>query len=294
MHLTKLFSILSILFFAQCKPDKSHDSNTGKNDETVNQVMQIEVTYSAFILKKGETDSFKNKFSPEQLSIILAINRIDENNLFRLDTLIIPDNFEAELIQYSPFPMSLPFLSKVKKIVFFSYFTQSFGVYNSGVLVHWGPTNMGSVKYPTPTGIYYANWKAEETQSTFNDEWILKWNVNLENEEGIGWHQYTMPGYPASHSCLRLLESDAKYLYDWVDEWILIDKENILTRGTPVIIFGTYPFGERKPWKALLNNPHNMDINKETLSKEVTPYFKEISKWELKRDSINSAATSKG
>jgi hypothetical protein len=30
----------------------------------------------------------------------------------------------------------------------------------------------------------------------------LRWNFNIENKLGVGWH--SLPGYPASHSCLRL------------------------------------------------------------------------------------------
>jgi hypothetical protein len=31
-------------------------------------------------------------------------------------------------------------------------------------------TNMGSEKHKTPTGLFFTNWKAEETTSTFDDE----------------------------------------------------------------------------------------------------------------------------
>src|SRR5690606_18476697 len=100
--------------------------------------------------------------------------------------------------------------------------------------------------HPTQTGLSFANWKKEEHISTVDDEWLLRWNVNIRNEKGIGWHQYSMPGHPASHSCLRLLERDARWLYDWVDEWILDENEQLLAHGTPVIVFGTYEFDGQK------------------------------------------------
>jgi len=282
------FCLPLLLLFAQCH--SGNENNIKDEKPKVEKPKEpIEIKYSAFSIKKGRGDSIKKYYTPQQFSIILALNRIDSAHINSPDTLIIPDNFEAELIQYSPFPVSLSFLSEVKKIIFFSYSSQSFAVYNSGVLVHWGPTNMGSKKHPTPTGIYYANWKAEETKSSFDDEWILKWNVNLDNKEGVGWHQYTLPGFPASHSCLRLLEADAKFLYDWVDEWKLVDKENIETNGTPTVIFGAYPFGKPKPWLALLQNAHILDINEDLLKKEVAPFLADIKHWEQKRDSVNAA-----
>jgi hypothetical protein len=50
---------------------------------------------------------------------------------------------------------------------------------------------MGSEKHKTPTGLF-SNWKAEETTS--DDEWDLRWNFNIENKLGVGWHQYSLQG----------------------------------------------------------------------------------------------------
>jgi hypothetical protein len=226
MHKRKLYFLLPIFLLIQCKQNSFDKFDDKKSSDSLKSIEKIEVRYSFFVGNKKNIDSFRNTFNPQQFSILLALNRIDSTHFNTVDTLLIPNNFEAQLTQYSPFPVSLPFLSGVKKIIFFSYTTQSFAIYNSGVLAHWGPTNMGSKKYPTPLGMYYANWKAEETKSTFNDEWILKWNVNLENKEGIGWHQYTLPGFPASHSCLRLL-ADAKmqiFMIGWMNGYYLTKK----------------------------------------------------------------------
>jgi hypothetical protein len=61
----------------------------------------------------------------------------------------------------------------------------------------------GSEKHKTPTGLFFTNWKAEETTSTFDDEWDLRWNFNIENKLGVDGINIAT-GYPASHSCLRL------------------------------------------------------------------------------------------
>ncbi|MGN6293271.1 MAG: L,D-transpeptidase [Chitinophagaceae bacterium] len=179
--------------------------------------------------------------------------------------------------------MQLPFLDDVSKIVFFSYPAQAFAVYEYGNLVYAGPSNMGRKKDPTPTGLYFTNWKAEETTSTFNDEWILKWNFNIQNKAGIGWHQYALPGYPASHSCLRLLEDDARFLYKWADEWKLKGTDSIVLKGTPVIVFGSYPFDGRKPWLNLITDPNALDIPASELEDIVKPHLPEILNAQEKR-----------
>lgn len=221
-----------------------------------------------------------------KLQIILAINRADKAAFAKMDTVIIPTDMTGDIAYYLPFPLNVPYLADINKIIFFSYPTQTFGTYENGILMYTGPTNMGSKKHPTPTGLFYANWKAEETISTFNDEWELKWNFNIENKEGVGWHQYAMPGYPASHSCLRLQEKDAKHLYEWAEQWILDGKEIVLANGTPVIVFGNYNFDAPKPWLQLISNPHALDITEAEIQKQTTTYLTAILAEQQKRETV--------
>jgi hypothetical protein len=142
---------------------------------------------------------------------------------------------------------------------------------------------MGRKADKTPTGLFFTNWKAEETTSTFNDEWNLKWNFNIANKLGVGWHQYELPGYPASHSCLRLQEKDARHLYEWADQWVLLDDDTVAVKGTPVIVFGTYDFGAPKPWSQLVANPKALAISEEEITKQATPFLKTILDEQQKR-----------
>jgi hypothetical protein len=183
----------------------------------------------------------------------------------------------------------MPALADVQKIIFFSYPSQFFAAYEYGVLKYTGPTNMGRQKDPTPTGLYYCNWKAEKTTSTFNDEWELKWNFNIQNKEGIGFHQYELPGYPASHSCLRLNEADAKTLYQWADQWVLKGTDDIQAKGTPVIVFGSYPFGQAKPWMQLAADPKALDISVAQLEQSISGKLDEIKTAQEQRAALPAA-----
>lgn len=221
-----------------------------------------------------------------QRSIVLAVNRTDSSHLAKMDSILVPDDLSGDLATYLPFPASVPGLDKVEKIIFFSYPSQTFAAYAYGELFYAGPTNMGRKADPTPVGLYFTNSKAEKTTSTFNDEWDLYWNFNIENKKGIGFHQYELPGYPASHSCLRLLETDAKFLYNWAEQWILKEDETILAKGTPVIVFGSYPFDGAKPWVQLLSNPHALNITATSLQQTATPYLKTILKEQQTRAAV--------
>lgn len=225
----------------------------------------------------------KTNKSNADLAIALAVNRTDKQFFVKMDSVIIPTDMSGEIANYLPFPVEVTYLTDVDKIIFFSYPTQTFAAYEKGILIYTGPTNMGRKKDPTPTGLFFCNWKAEETISTFDDEWKLLWNFNIENKKGVGFHQYDLPGYPASHSCLRLHEKDAKNLYAWANQWVLVDDANVKFKGTPVIVFGSYPFGAPKPWLLLVKNPKSLDISKSEMEKITEPYLEIILKEQEKR-----------
>jgi hypothetical protein len=225
----------------------------------------------------------QNRMHNSALEIAFAVNRTDSTGFEHLDSVIIPDDMSGDLAFYLPFPLDIPYLQDVDKIIFFSYPTQTFAAYERGILNYTGPTNMGRKKDPTPTGLFYTNWKAEQTTSTFNDEWDLHWNFNIENKEGIGWHQYSLPGYPASHSCLRLQEKDAAYLYNWANEWQL-KKDSVVLKGTPVIVFGTYNFEASKPWLLLINNANALAISAEEIQKQTATFLPAILAEQKKRN----------
>ena len=212
----------------------------------------------------------------KKMRIAIAVNRTDKENFAQMDSVIVPVDMTGDLEYYLPFPMSVPYLKDIDKIIYFSYPTQTFATYENGELIYSGPTNMGRKQDPTPTGLFYANWKAEESISTFNDEWELRWNFNVENLLGVAWHQYSLPGYPASHACMRLQEKDARYLYEWADQWILTGKDKVLVKGTPVIIFGSYDFDAPKPWLQLIENPKALNISEDEMKNQTERFLKEI------------------
>lgn len=267
--------LLVLVLLGSCKKnEKTIQEKTGTKPHKT--VEYTEPKSIGFHFEKTKKWLEINKSDSAKFDIVYAINRTDKANLAKMDSIIIPADFSGDLVYYLPFPLHVASLKEVSKVLIFSYPAQTFAAYENGELVYTGPTNMGRKKDQTPTGLFFTNWKAEKTTSTFNDEWDLKWNFNIENKLGVGFHEYELPGYPASHSCLRLLEKDAKYLYKWADEWILKDSENVRVKGTPVIVFGSYPFGESKPWFALVKDPKALDISESEIDTQVKPFLKDI------------------
>jgi hypothetical protein len=267
--------IMMLVLLGSCKKSETAHLSENKKERKIIEykkpvsAISYQIQNTKEWLKTNEADSSK-------MDLVYALNRTDKANFKKLDSVVIPADFSGDLVYYMPFPLHVAALEEVSKIIIFSYPTQTFGAYENGELVYTGPTNMGRKKDPTPTGLFFTNWKAEKTTSTFNDEWDLKWNFNIENKLGVGFHQYELPGYPASHSCLRLQEKDAKYLYKFADEWILKDKENVKVKGTPVVVFGSYDFDGPKPWLQLKSDPKSLNISESEIENQVKPFLTEI------------------
>ena len=269
-----LLSIIVIAILFSCNRNEPIDAKPVEaKKELIKRQHPKSVSYK---IENAKLWLSTNSKDIKKLRIAVAINRTDKENFALMDSVIMPVDMTGDMEYYLPFPLTVPYLKAVDKIIYFSYPTQTFATYENGELIYTGPTNMGRKQNKTPIGLFYANWKAEETTSTFNDEWDLRWNFNVENLLGVGCHQYSLPGYPASHSCMRLQEKDARYLYDWADQWILTGNDKVLAKGTPVIVFGSYDFDVPKPWLQLIANPKALNITEDEMEKQTAPFLKRI------------------
>lgn len=302
----KKYTIYAAIFFVaitliQCKKDAQADNNSSPATDSVAQetpkkevVPEETFTYTAMIFPAKKKDSvmaaFKDKFSKEERYTILALNRLDMENAWRADTLMIPNKIETDFLKYSPFPRQLDIAKDVKKLVLFSYPIQAYAAYENGNLVKWGPSSMGKRAAKTKTGLMFTNWKKELAISTVDSSWKLPYNFNIHNTLGIGWHQYDLPGYPASHSCLRLLMDDAKWMFNFGEQWVLNKGgATVKANGIPVIVFGEYGWGKQKPWKILDKNPKATTLTVEQLTAEIQPFKEKILKEQKNREEVLAA-----
>ena len=202
---------------------------------------------------------------------VLKLNRVDSAHVHQGDTLIVPlvapapgDTLGFGL---SPFPLALDAVRDTSKLLLVSRRIQAFAVYDSGRLVRWGPVSTGRRETPTPAGLYRTNWKDKERYSTVDESWLLRWYVNLQNFAGVSLHEYELPGRPASHSCVRLLQPDARWLYGWADTWkVADDHRTVLAAGSPVVVWGRWDWDTHAPWKRLPEDPGATTIGDEELA----------------------------
>lgn len=247
--------------------------------DTILPILPVEVTYHFDTLKeKKAVADFNTKYNEDERDIILAINRISSSVIRKGKVLVMPDTLLPSMLDYSPYPGTLPGFDSIPKLILISLRIQAFAIYENGWLTRWGPVSSGKKSTPTPAGLFHTNFKAEVKISSENSDWIMPWYFNFYARRGIAMHQYFLPGYPASHACVRMQEKDAKWIFDWAEQWKLSSRTGaVIKTGTPVIIFGEYAYGKTQPWLNLPTDKLSILLTTDELA-EISSYLPVINK----------------
>jgi hypothetical protein len=203
----------------------------------------------------------EHHYSDEQLALLEKLNRADREHLSRLPDLVVPITWTIDELGHSPLPAR--YEPGVKWPTYLVVFLpgQVFGAYEFGTLVRWGPVSSGRRSAPTPSGLFALNWRSAGRASTIDPDWFMRWYFNFGNRDGLALHAYALPGHPASHGCIRLLERDARWVYEWGDGWTLDERGvRVVTAGTPVLIVGEYDFDSAPPWTSLTWLSRTVDL----------------------------------
>lgn len=265
-----LFCIVS---FSSLAANETLQNQTDNSDTTF-PLFPESVSYHFDTLKgKSAVVDFTTTYTAEQRDIIYAINRISSSRIAAGRVLVMPDTLSAEILDYSPYPDSVKAFDTLPKLILISRRIQAFAIYENGQLTRWGPVSSGKKSTPTPAGLFHTNFKAKIKISSENSEWIMPWYFNFYARRGIAVHQFYLPGYPASHACVRMQEKDAKWIFDWADQWRVSGKTGAVTKvGTPVIIFGDYDFTKPVPWINLPGDKLSTQV-KESEFEEIYSYL---------------------
>ena len=197
----------------------------------------------------------------QRSKLVELLNRRPMNTVQIGDTLIVPEIFDLDFRAYAPFPRHYPGAAEFGKLFIIHKAIQAWAAYEYGMLARWGIVNTGTAESPTPNGRFNFNWKVEYRVSSHSppgERWEMYWVFNFHEARGIHVHQYIMPtGGPMSHGCVRLVESDAKWVYDWATPWTLARKtlddgstdNRIAKQGTTVLVLGDDPKGMPLPFE---------------------------------------------
>lgn len=181
-------------------------------------------SYSGFTciqIKSGDTWAklFPNKRDRE---LVKRLNRTNIALRFRSWIVVPTDLKNITNFDMSPFPLQIE--APGKKLVLVNLGRQAFAAYNpDGRLVHWGPISGGrdwceDVGRPCRTAIGTHKFFRKQGASCQSSKFPIETNGGapmpycMHYFGGYALHGSTLPGYHASHGCVRLFYDDAKWL----------------------------------------------------------------------------------
>ena len=213
---------------------------------------------NVFYRKIGDGDT---RLGTRRSMLVEMINRRMMQTYTVGDTIIAPTRFELDFRAYSPFPRYYAGGREFDKLFIMDKTIQAFAAYEYGRLMRWGIINTGDPDAsPTPYGRYNFNWREPyrvSSESPEGEPWEMYWVLNF-HPNGMHVHQYEMPtGGPMSHGCVRLVDADAKWVYEWADIWQTTSSSDgitsvgakILKQGTTVLVIGKEPRGKPQPFE---------------------------------------------
>ncbi len=177
--------------------------------------------FTCISVKRG--DSWKKLFpNKREREIVKRLNRTNISLHYRSWIVVPKDLKNINHLDLAPFPSTVN--TGGKRMVVVNLGLQAFGAYDAdGNLVHWGPVSggrdwCGDVGRPcrTATGEHKVIGKQgpECESATFPVETNggAPMPYCMHYFRGFALHGSTLPGYHASHGCIRLFYDDAKWL----------------------------------------------------------------------------------
>lgn len=198
--------------------------------------------YQCLKIQAGQT--WENLFpDPEQRDIVQRLNRT-YNNLWAGKEIVVPRHLaQKTLFDFSPFPLKI---EDSEKQIIVDQDKLAWAAYDSeGKLVKWGPISSGSDKCSdnssrtcrTITGIFH--FFSRENEKCRSNVFPIgrggaKMPYCMYFHKGFALHgAQDMPGYRASHGCVRMFTEDAKWMNHFFID-LTNDKTHAL--GTKVTI----------------------------------------------------------
>ena len=90
--------------------------------------------------------------------------------------------------------------------------SQQLTLYSKGAAIAHSPVSTGTESHPTPTGIFSVIGKEKFHRSNLYSNAPMPFMQRI-TWSGVALHQGALPGYPASHGCIRLPGQFAQYLW---------------------------------------------------------------------------------
>lgn len=167
-------------------------------------------------------DSWGSLFDdPDEKDLVMKLNRMN-TPIYKGMKIAIPKDMNATVMDFSPFPKQID--PPGEKVIFVALDVLAFAAYDAnGNLLYWGPASGGQDYCPdigrschTKTGLFTIYRK--EGPGCFSTKFPVgrggaPMPYCMYFHGGFALHgSYEVPGYNASHGCVRMFVNDAKWL----------------------------------------------------------------------------------
>lgn len=184
---------------------------------------------------------------PHDRSIVMRVNRMN-TRLWAGVVIAVPDNLEeADIMDFAPFPKQIQ--PRGEKIVAVDPVNVAWGAYTAdGKLLRWGPASAGSdwcndidAECRTHSGNFrvYSLGSGDCFSTKFplpDGGAPMPYCMYFNNGQALHGEPNGLPGYNASHGCVRMYVSDAEWLrYEFIEG----PNERNKFKGTRIIV-GNY------------------------------------------------------
>lgn len=195
-------------------------------------------------MKVPVSQSWEKLFPDEaQRDLVQRINR-SYNYLYAGKIIAVPKNLkDTDILEYAPFPKKVP--AGDGKQIIVDQNKLAWGAYDAnGELLKWGPIASGRSKCPdsnnacyTMTGVFRV-FSKEDSRCKSDVFPIGKGGAKMPYcmyfHKGFALHgSDDMPGYRASHGCVRMFVRDAKWLNE---NFVDVTNESKHHPGTKVVV----------------------------------------------------------
>lgn len=212
--------IIVSLIFSNSVYAKKNKTKTSTSPQNYATTLCDNPDYTCYIVKRG--DSWQKLFpDPDQRDLVMRINRMN-TSLYTGLKIAIPNSSDTDVLNFSPMPNHIN--PPGKRTIIISINDLAFGAYDSdGSLLHWGPVSAGRGYCPdvrrkcnTSIGkfaIYDKRGKScRSTRYPIGKGGAPMPYCMFFNGNFALHGSYEVPGYNASHGCVRLFVNDAEWL----------------------------------------------------------------------------------
>lgn len=140
--------------------------------------------------------------------------------------------------------------------------TQMVQLFRNGIAIGFSSSSTGKRGKRTPLGLFSVLQKRRHHRSSTYNNAPMPWMIRL-TWSGIAFHGGPLPGYPASHGCIRLPHKFAAKFFGVLqyDNMVLIVNNNLASGTSPITMLSPItPMGQPLLVAAAIHSPSYWDV----------------------------------